>query len=231
VATNKKSKAPTKEKIAIERLTTWAHRHNQLGDPYVQGLLKALMERRNLPYWASQDINSFIPHPQPRSNSTLAKVSTYLTIIRNVLVFVPVALTWSAVSHATNAFELYMANNPNSVANFLQFWQNGYDVLGSEWRIGTVANLDFLLIVIVIALTLYTSILHQKNLMSEHAQEGELERERIEVLLAVSEYLFDKQKVTTITVNAGINASVQNLKNATGKLESTVAKIDKKFQI
>jgi hypothetical protein len=58
-----------------------------------------------------------------------------------------------------------------------------------------------------------------------------LEEERLRVALLVSEYLFDKQKVTTVTVNAGINSSVQNLKNATTKLDETVKKIEKKIQL
>ena len=62
-------------------------------------------------------------------------------------------------------------------------------------------------------------------------EEMALEEERLRVALLVSEYLFDKQKVTTVTVNAGINSSVQNLKNATTKLNETVKKIEKKIQL
>lgn len=221
---------PTREQQAIEALSGWAVKNRFMEDPYVRNLLSALVKRTNLPFWASKDPAEYLPHPAPESSSRLAKVNSYLIIVRNVVVFVPVALTWSAVSHATNAFGIYTSNNPNSVANFLQFWQNGYDVLAPEWRIGFVANLDFLLIALVIALTLYTSVLHSREEKRIQAATNFLESERLQVALLISEYLFEKQKVTTVTVNAGINGSVQNLKNATQKLSDVVKKIDKKIQ-
>ena len=222
---------PTKEKIAISALQSWASKHNLISDPFVSGLLNALLNRINLPFWASKDLEDLLPHANLPGKTSIARISAYLIIIRNVVVFVPVALTWSAVSHATNAFGIYTANNPNSVANFLQFWQNGYDVLSPEWRIGFVANLDFLLIAIVIALTLFTSVLHTRTESRKGTALATLEVERLHVALLVSEYLFEKQKVTTVTVNAGINSSIQNLKNATTRLNESVQKIEKKIQI
>ena len=226
-----KPKKATKESIAIESLRSWATKHQLLDDPFVKGLLHGVISRTNLPFWASKELVDLLPHAKSSSKTRMARIDAYLIIIRNVVVFIPVALTWSAVSHATNAFGIYTSANPNSVANFLQFWQNGYDVLAPEWKIGFVANLDFLLIAVVIALTLYTSVLQARSENQRMDEEMALEEERLRVALLVSEYLFDKQKVTTVTVNAGVNSSVQNLKNATTKLNETVKKIEKKIQL
>jgi hypothetical protein len=148
-----------------------------------------------------------------------------LTIVRNVAVFVPVALTWSAVSHATAGFAKYVEENPDTVANFLEFWQNGYGYLSSEWTIGTVANLDFLIILIVIFLTLYISLASNRDKQKRAALASSFNEERLFLALEVREFLHDKRRITTVTMNQALATAIQNLKNATYELDLTAQRI------
>lgn len=79
--------------------------------------------------------------------------------IRNVLVLVPILLTWAALGEAANSYSRYITENPEEAGQpFLLLWQQGF---GSDtsWlapTFSTVALLDAVIIVIIILLTLYT---------------------------------------------------------------------------
>jgi cytochrome b len=148
-----------------------------------------------------------------------------LIVIRNVAVFVPVALTWSAVSHATAGFAKFVNENPNAVANFLEFWQNGYGYLSSEWTIGTVANLDFLIILVVIVLTLYISLATNKDKQRRSIRSESFNLERLALALEVRDFLHDKRRVTNVTMNQSMATAIQNLQNATYELDLVAQRI------
>jgi hypothetical protein len=143
--------------------------------------------------------------------------------LRNILVFVPVALTWIAVSEATSAFGEYTAANKGAVVNFLEFWQNGYGVLDSEWTIGHIAFLDFAIISVVILLSLVVSFMeiqHKKILSGAVAKS---ENERLALGIKIHKYLNSKRVSTPEVVNANVSNSVRNLL-ATSKELAKVSK-------
>ena len=142
----------------------------------------------------------------------------------------PVALTWIAVSKATSAFSLYTSKNSIAVVNFLEFWQNGYGVLAKEWTIGRIAFLDFLLILLVIVLTLLTAYLSRRNQNNREDAIGELDHERTALALDISAYLFAKQAVTPLTMNANMATALRQLLNATDALDKSTRILEKKFK-
>jgi hypothetical protein len=146
-----------------------------------------------------------------------------LTIIRNVLVFAPVALTWLAVSKATTAFAEYTKANADAVVNFLEFWQDGYGILGSEWTIGHVGLLDFYIIAVVIALTLVTALMTNRHQREQRTHVAKLDNARIALGLKLHAYLYSQRKVTPETINARVAASVKNLQ-VTSKSMSQASK-------
>ena len=150
-----------------------------------------------------------------------------LTIIRNVLVFAPVALTWAAVGQATSAFSRYVEENGADVVNFLDFWENGYGYLGSEWQISHVAFLDFIIVMIVIVLTLVSSALGRKATDQQANFDHQIERERIGLAVQITTFLFDKQKVTNVSMNASLAGAIAKLLNATDSLEDVAKNLAK----
>ena len=188
-------------------------------------LIDGLFKRKNLALLSEIDALEYFPKYAKSASQRKDKLILTLTVIRNVAVFVPVALTWSAVSHATAGFAEYVEENPDTVANFLEFWQNGYGYLSPEWTIGTVANLDFLIIMVVIFLTLYISLATNKDKQKRAAVASSFNDERLSLALEVREFLHDKRRITNVTMNQSLASAIQNLKNATYELDLTAQRI------
>lgn len=78
--------------------------------------------------------------------------------IRNVLVLVPILLTWAALGEAANSYNEYLERNPDDTAiPFLVLWQRGFDG-NTSWfspTFSAVALVDAVIIAIIIILTLY----------------------------------------------------------------------------
>jgi hypothetical protein len=169
----------------------------------------------------------YLPQPEITEGIAIARWARLITLIRNVLVFAPVALTWAAVGQATTAFSVYVKENGADVVNFLDFWQNGYEVLGEEWRISNVAFLDFVIILIVIILTIVASAFGKRASEEQAAFDIEIERERIGLAVEISSFLFDKQKATNVTMNASLAGAIAKLLNATDALEDVAKNLAK----
>ncbi|MFN8593630.1 MAG: hypothetical protein U0031_19385 [Thermomicrobiales bacterium] len=78
--------------------------------------------------------------------------------IRNVLVLVPILLTWFALAEASRSYNAFIAENPDEVRQpFLLLWERGFGGFSSPLApsFSTVALIDAVLIAIIIGLTLY----------------------------------------------------------------------------
>lgn len=223
----RKPRKPQAVDLLAGSIKGWVSRHNIQNDPYLSGLLAAIEDKKDLHIWAELNPVEYLPHPKSDAGIAKSRLVRILTVIRNVLVFAPVALTWAAVSEATSGFSEYIAENGANVVNFLDFWQNGYGILGNEWKIGNVARLDFIIVVIVIALTLYVSqVGHSADEMRQMA-EDEIDAERLALAIEIHSALHDKRKITTVTMNASLAGSISRLVSATHDLEKASSSIEK----
>lgn len=216
---------------AIDGLATsiaqWISKYNLQNDPYLTGLLAAIEGKKDLHIWAELDPNEYLPHPDTDAAGAKERLVRLLTVIRNVLVFAPVALTWAAVGAATTGFSQYIEANGADVVNFLDFWQNGYGILHDEWKIGNVARLDFIIVLIVIALTLYVSRGGYQVEEIQRKAEIEIDRERLALAIEIHAALHDKRKITTVTMNASLAGAISRLVGATSKLDDASKNIEK----
>jgi hypothetical protein len=216
--------------VLADSLGDWAEKHKVAQDPYVIRLAQSLRTRTNLSMWASLNPMEFLPNPEIHKMRTADSLVHFLSVLRNSIVFLPVALTWIAVSKATTAFSLYTSKNSIAVVNFLEFWQNGYGVLDEKWTIGVVAFLDFLLILLVILLTLITAYLSRRNQNLRQDGFSEMDNERTALALDISAYLFSKQAVTPLSMNANMATALRQLLNATDALDKSTKTLEKKFK-
>lgn len=214
------AKKPAENVELAQALQEWIDKH-ECANELTSELAKAIEEKKDLHKWAELDPFEFLPMPATHRASKQLRLIETLTIIRNVLVFAPVALTWAAVGEATKAFEKYVAENDASVVNFLEFWQNGFDVLPAFWRIADVARLDFLIIAVVIVLTLLASYKGQKLAVIENQEIVEIENDRQLMATKLALFLVDKKKITNVTFNQALAGSVQQLRTATAALDKT----------
>jgi hypothetical protein len=212
-STRRKADSVNTELIA--ELQSWTATNKVSNDPYVKSLLNALQTFENIEALAEINPIEYLPSSEFLTGARRLKLTNVLTIIRNVLVFAPVALTWLAVSKATTAFSIFTKANADAVVNFLEFWQSGYGFLAPEWTISRVGLLDFILIAIVIVLTLTTALIAERYSRQERAFLAEQDARRIELGLALHSYLYSYRKVTPEIVNARVAASVKNLQMTT----------------
>lgn len=78
---------------------------------------------------------------------------------RNVLVLVPILLTWFALAEASRAYRTYIESNPEAVrAPFLLLWQQGFGGSASPLApsFSVVATIDAVIIGAIIALTFFS---------------------------------------------------------------------------
>ena len=223
----RKPRKPQAIDALASRISQWVSKHNLQSDPYLSGLLEAIDTKKDLHIWAELNPIEYLPHPTTTAGTSSARLVRILTVVRNVLVFAPVALTWAAVSAATSGFSQYISQNGADVVNFLDFWQNGYDILGEEWKIGNVARLDFIIVVIVIALTLYVSQAGHKVEEIQNASEDQIDRERLALAIEIHAALHGKRKITTVTMNASLAGAISRLVSATHNLDGAAREIEK----
>jgi len=212
---------PQPNLILADSVEAWGNKYGQTEDGYVSGLTAALRENKDLHIWATFDPVDYLPIPMLANGSKLAARVRLITVLRNVLVFAPVALTWVAVGEATKGFQEYISQNTTGVANFLDFWQNGYDILPSEYRISHVAQLDAIIIIGVIALTLLASVLGGRAEKQGSGSEAFADRERTALAIEIGLYLYDKQRPSASVVNSSVANSVARLRTSTTALESS----------
>ena len=215
---HKRAKKEEKNVDLADRLRMWGENFGVENDPYLEGLSNALAKGKDLTVWASNDVMALMP--EPKIASTEGAVYSALVLLRNVLVFVPVALTWLAVGKATTAFTAYTAkSSAASVVNFLQFWQNGYGLLSKTWTLSHVANLDFYIIASVIFLTFITPFMNRSAIKSANRFENDAQRERLALVIEVESFLFQKRQLTPLTMDASLVRALEKVVKASENLD------------
>jgi len=179
----------------LAALKQWASEASFEKHPYVINLISAISTNSNLPFWATISPFDYLPRKKIQLTQR-RKVLSYLGLLRNTLIFTPVALTWTAIGKATSAYQIYNLKNPNNLSNFLDFWQNGYGILSDSWTIGKVAAADAIIIGVIISLIIITQLLTVRIVREESLLQEAFDLDRFNVGLEISQLLFEKRDVS-----------------------------------
>jgi hypothetical protein len=96
-----------------------------------------------------------LEHEGGYAHSTIAGADR----LRNILVLMPILLTWFALAEASKAYNTYIALNPEEIRQpFLLLWERGFGGTANPLApsFSTVALIDAVLIAVIIGLTLYS---------------------------------------------------------------------------
>lgn len=209
-----KSSAAEDARLA-NQIESWVNVHGMSDDRYLSGLLNALRTQQDRNTWLSLDPNQYLPTEPHITGDRTRRLVLFINVLRNSLVFLPVALTWLAISKATNAFAIFAKSNALNIINFLDFWQNGYGVLDKKWSIGHIATIDFQIIVLVIVITIFSALVTQRWQKEQDRRYATFDRERTELSLEIA---LHAQKST-----------MKNLKNFRARVAEELAiKVDAK---
>lgn len=198
----------------IERINAWVETFGHNQDPYLVGLTHAIENNSDLDYWETINPLDYLPTTDAHSSIRELKIARLVAGVRNVIIFLPVAITWAAVSEATTAFNEFVKTNTGTPANFLQFWQDGYGLLDNFWRISSVAQLDFLLVLLVIFMSAAVSITQARGLSKAARLQVIFSRERRTLGLQIRQYLFAHRTVVTTNVPNEVQKAVESLRVA-----------------
>lgn len=197
-----------------EQLQGWAQNFGHTQDAYLVGLDAALDANKNLEFWQGIEPQDYLPNYNALGSSGILRIVRLLAGLRNIIIFVPVALTWAAVSEATKAFNEFVLQNTGTPANFLQFWQDGYGFLDKFWSIGSIAQLDFVIVTMVILLTGIVGVMQSRGQNNLSRANKYFATTRNALALEIKAALFEYKPITSGSVSAEVSKSVKALKTS-----------------
>ena len=223
---------------AMQNLQNWASEYNETDHPYIRGLQQAVANRDDLSMWASLDPQEMLPHPEPVDGSRWDTISRLTGFFRNVLVFVPVLLTWLSIGRAVSAFGKYAEwyekeGSSNLNLQFLQFWQNPNKYLTNAdmylnpfWKIQHVAFLDAILILAIIVLT-FVSGASSVKAEAENAQALEkIEKKRLALGLEISNTLHGKRQANPESIGEALAEALNDLTQAARDVNESASRLE-----
>lgn len=212
---------PTRKAAAAalkETIRNWATQSGHSNDPYVVGLYRALESGQDLAFWSTLSPLHYLPVYGQLKASARQSVGKVLAAFRNIIIFLPVALTWAAVGEATRAFNEFIQKNAGTPANFLQFWQDGYGVLDPFWSIGNVATIDFVIVAMVIVLTAVVAVLHHQAQSEQVGLAGQFNNSRRALAIDIEQFLISYRSPTwAATELQSLTVSLDRRFSALGK--------------
>lgn len=224
---------------ALKELERWAADEGAEGDRAVARLVRAIQSRQNLAMWANKDIDTFLPEPRPRNLRILTATAQIIFVVRNLLVFVPILLTWRAIGAASVAFAEFSVAVPVGVdVNFLRFWQSGGEglipgatlppeaVVPPSERLSQVAAFVAIIIGVVILLSLVASIMQAFNDYQEGNRIREAEQRRTEIVLLLESALHGYRQATPTSISETLAESLSALLQAAHQLGATAKQLE-----
>lgn len=204
----------------LEKVQRFAVRYGHTQDPYLVQLNDALESGVNLQNMAILNPSEFLPARARLVTSSKLGIARLVAGIRNVLIFVPVALTWAAVGEATIAFNEFVQENSGTPANFLQFWQDGYGVLDPFWSIGNIATIDFYLVSTIIVMTGFISVLQGAGQKEKDQQFAQFEIDRRELAMSIEFLRYARRPGSANELPRDITAALRELRLNLVKVQS-----------
>jgi uncharacterized protein YoxC len=223
---------------AMQNLHDWAVEYEEANHPYIKGLTDAVANRDDLSMWASLDPQELLPRPEPIDGKRWETISSLTGFLRNVLVFVPVLLTWLSIGRAVDSFGQYASwfeSEKGTVLNlqFLQFWQNPNKYLDEAnlslshfWWIGNVAFFDAILIFTIILLTFVSGSLSVKADSDNAKAQEEIDLKRLALGLQISNSLHGKRQANPESIGEALAEALNDLTQAARDVNESASRLE-----
>jgi hypothetical protein len=216
---------------AVAEMNTWAKEWEVTSDPFVKGLNEAIQQNSDLGMWSSLDPTQLLPE-MPDQTTIFHRVGNVLALLRNVLVFLPVAITWEAIAKATDAYSSW--NGESSITgqdgvlqkNFLDFWANGYGVLENRFTIPHIGILDFWIIIGIIAISLVSSALIGRGDKANEQLRQEFENERLTIAIRIRRALHGKREASPESIATSLADALADLNQTTRDMSEVAARLE-----
>lgn len=204
----------------LDDLTTqielWAKEAGCSSDPFIGQFAQAVKSKDQMGAWASIDPFANLPTPSTRTGTIVSRLASSVSFLRNLGVFVPVAVTWASIAVAAQEFgtltTTLQEQNPDRQieVNFFRFWQES----DKWWRLSHVAILDVIIIGSVILLSILAQLLRANADWRIQTRVNKLEQQRRLLAIQMKLALHGRRDATVESVTESIADSLNDLTQA-----------------
>ena len=214
------ARASDRERIgAAAALKSWMDEEGQniRNREILEQLHSDISANRKMNEWGSFPLDDLL-RPPMRDFATLgiAKLANFVTVLRNLLLFVPVMLTWYAIQLASSSYE----NLSSSGKTFLQSWNE------IDFSLEKVAGLDALIILALITLTFVSHLLDARAEGQARSLDEKSDARFRTMMVKVGLYLHGFRQITPSALKGGLADAVNQLKAATDGMKDAAVSLN-----
>jgi hypothetical protein len=216
---------------AVAEMNNWAQQWDVTTDPFVKGLNEAIQQNSDLGMWSSLDPTQLLPD-MPDQTTIFHRIGSGLALLRNVLVFLPVAITWQAIAKATEAYAKWEGEKTNTgqdgvlEKNFLDFWADGKKVLPSKYTLPHIGILDFWIIIAIIVISLVASALTARGDKANEDLRQVYEYERLTIAIRIRRALHGKREASPESIATSLADALADLNQTTRDMAEVAARLE-----
>ncbi|CAB4627276.1 unannotated protein [freshwater metagenome] len=216
---------------AVAEMNNWAQQWDVTTDPFVKGLNEAIQQNSDLGMWSSLDPTQLLPD-MPDQTTIFHRIGSGLALLRNVLVFLPVAITWQAIAKATEAYSTWNGEAPDTgqgevlQKNFLDFWANGYGILDNKYTLPHIGILDFWIIIAIIVISLTASGLTARGDKANESLRQIFESERLTIAIRIRRALHGKREASPESIATSLADALADLNQTTRDMAEVAARLE-----
>ena len=206
---------------AADALKKWIDERTPANAHILQQLEGDLRKNQRLNEWGQFALEDLLRPPRRDAGRFIAhKIAAVVTFARNLVLFIPVAVTWSAIERAAHAYSKKLERR-DTEATFLQVWLSDADI---TLTLGQTALIDAVLIGLLIVLTLVAQSLEVVADRSSRQADERDERDFQSVLVSVGLFLHGFRSITPSALKSGLAEAVDNLRKSTEQLAAVSEK-------
>ena len=204
---------------AADALRKWIVERSPTNAHILEQLESDLRKNQRLNEWGQFALEDLLRPPRRDASRFIAhKVAAIVTFFRNLVLFIPVAVTWVAIERAAVKFSDKLELGINTT--FLEVWLNDDIFL----TLATTAAIDAGLIGLLIVLTLVAQSFEVVADRSARQADESDERDFQSVLVNVGLFLHGFRSITPSALKSGLAEAVDNLRKSSEQLAAVSEK-------
>ena len=207
-----------------KKLRDWIDRSKPENHLILDRLEHDIREDVRLENWSAFALEDLMRPPRySEVNSRWSKIGDYVVLVRNTLLFIPVLITWYALSEASASYNSYLELTKNSIVTqsnssgapdtFLQIWSKQSMV--GYWTLEHVAVWDAVVILFLVALTITEWYFRRQAKLAAANADRFNDLEFRNVLVDVGLLLHGFRQITPTALTGSLAEAVNRLAKAT----------------
>ena len=207
-----------------KKLRDWINRSKPENHLILDRLEHDIREDVRLENWSAFALEDLMRPPRySEVNSKWSKIGDYVVLMRNTLLFVPVLITWYALSGASGTYNSYLAQAKDSIISgsptsgspdtFLQIWSK--QSLVGYWTLEHVAFWDAVVILALVCLTVIEWYFRRQAKLAAANADRFNDLEFRNVLVDVGLLLHGFRQITPTALTGSLAEAVNRLSKAT----------------